>query len=54
MAIDFQESRGKRDTISASLVKKAALDLPEPNSERTTQSFDGLARVAEVPVAGSR
>ena len=51
MATDFQES--SRETISASLLKKAALDLPESNSERTSQSFDGLARVAEAPVAGA-
>ena len=38
---------------SASLLKKAALDLPEPNSERTAQSLDGLAHIVDAPVAGA-
>ena len=48
--IDLQKNS---EAVLASLLKQATFNLPESDSERTTQLFEGLARIAEAPVAGA-
>lgn len=47
--IDLQKNS---EAVMGSLLKQATFNLPESDSERTTQWFDWRAGVAESPVHG--